>query len=60
MAIFLFMLIGGMVIFGLSQGYIGVFGAAVYREKNPKLFWAQISVAIGVLVLLAIVIVRGD
>lgn len=60
MATLLFLFIGGMVIFGLTQGYIGIYGAAIYREKNPKLFWAQISVAIGVLVLLAIVIVRGD
>lgn len=60
MAIVLFLFIGGITIFGVTQGYIGIYGAAVYRDKNPKLFWAQISVAIGVLVLLAIVIVRGD
>lgn len=60
MAIFLFLFIGGMVIFGLTQGYIGIYGAAVYREKIPKLSWAQISVAVGVPGLLAIVIVRGD
>lgn len=60
MAIFLLLFIGAMVAFGLTQGYIGIYGAAVYRDKNPKLFWGQISVAVGVLILLAIVIIRGD
>ena len=60
MAIFLFLFIGAMVAFALNQGYIGIYGAAVYREKTPKLFWVQIGIATVVLALLAIVIVKGD
>ena len=42
MSIILFIIIMLSLIFFLKKGYVGIAGSAVYRDKNPILYWSQL------------------
>jgi hypothetical protein len=49
----------GLLTFALTQGYIGIYGAAVYRAENPPLYWAQVILLVAVTCFLGVIILRG-
>lgn len=49
--------LSAMLIFGLTKGYIGIHGAAVYRAENAPLYWAQMILGLIVTVVVAVVVV---
>jgi len=51
---------GGLLVWAVWQGSIGLHGAAVSRADNPVLFWGQVGLlSLGVFVM-SIAILRGD
>lgn len=49
-----------IVIFALAKGYIGIYGSAVYRNKQPYLYWGQVFVISAGSLVLLMAIIRGD
>lgn len=60
MYIIIILVAAAIVIFALVKGYIGIYGSAVYRDKQPYLYWGQVfTILAGSLVLLT-ALLRGD
>lgn len=49
-----------MIIFALAKGYIGIYGSAVYKDRQPYLFWGQILILAAGSIMLIIALLRGD
>lgn len=49
-----------LLIFALIKGYVGIYGAAVYRAENPFLYWLQFTIGAALALVLLLVLLSGD